>query len=728
MTALITTVLGTALGGLLVWQVYITKRKKLPFIQKAADSAELPFIQKAAGSAELPFIQKAADSTELPFIQKAADSAELPFVQKAPGSAELPFVQKAADSAELPFVQKAADSAELPFVQKAPGSAELPFIQKAADSAELPFVQKLADSAESLTPVEKNLAAVDCQWVKTLNVEEKPVAAHPPVQIPTSEKLLDVQPALVSSEEEWHQLWPVMQKELSVFPVLGLDCEWVSVKGQVSAVSLLQMASYSGRCVLVRLLPFRGNQQAFPLSLMEVLRDPHVLKVGVGCYEDGKRLTHDYGLSLTSTLDLRYLALRERQATVSNGLSLKSLAADLLNISLDKSLELRCSDWEADELTMEQMTYAARDAQVSVALFFHLLGFQHESRPSSSFEELASCCQGLVDMPFRGRGDGDDGSAEKERKRKMKRAPSSTESPESGDQQVPDLRKKTKRKQLGYSTRKSPLYDNCFLYAPDGEPLCTCDKKKAKWYLNRGIAVLQSEDPFVVKLLFEPSGRPDSRQDYYLTVKENLCVVCGKVDSYIRKNVVPHEYRRHFPMEMKDHNSHDILLLCTSCHAASNVHDGFLKQQLAEEYAAPQGCEEVVRLHEDHDRRRVRSAARALVTAGDGLPKQRREELQAVIMEFFNVSQLQDLSQEMLQQAADLETRIFNKAFVPHGLRVVQAHAEQGLRGLMHLERRWRQHFLTSMKPRHLPPLWSIDHNHHKLIRKYGEDVSIELN
>lgn len=46
--------------------------------------------------------------------------------------------------------------------------------------------------------------------------------------------------------------------------------------------------------------------------------------------------------------------------------------------------------------------------------------------------------------------------------------------------------------------------------------------------------VLQSEDPFVVRLLFEPSGRPDSQQDYYLTAKENLCVVCGKVDSYIR--------------------------------------------------------------------------------------------------------------------------------------------------------------------------------------------------
>lgn len=47
-------------------------------------------------------------------------------------------------------------------------------------------------------------------------------------------------------------------------------------------------------------------------------------------------------------------------------------------------------------------------------------------------------------------------------------------------------------------------------------------------------AVLQSEDPFVVRLLFEPSGRPDSQQDYYLTAKDNLCVVCGKADSCIR--------------------------------------------------------------------------------------------------------------------------------------------------------------------------------------------------
>ncbi|XP_022606744.1 exonuclease 3'-5' domain-containing protein 2 isoform X2 [Seriola dumerili] len=633
LTAVITTVLGATLGGLLVWRVYRTRRKRLPSIQKVADPVEAPHP-----------------------VEKEFTAAEYQYIQP----------------------------------------------------------QNL---------VEKEFKAVECQTAQL----------PPPVQIPSSEQLLGVKPVMVSSEEEWQQLWPLMQKELSVFPVLGLDCEWVSVKGQVSAVSLLQMASYSGLCVLVRLLPFRSGQQAFPLSLIEVLRDPHVLKVGVGCYEDGKRLTRDYGLSLTCTVDLRYLALRQRQATVNNGLSLKSLAADLLNVSLDKSLELRCSDWEADQLTLEQMTYAARDAQVSIALFLHLLGLRSDAGPASSsgssYSELAARCQGLVDVPFRGRGDGDDRAADGERRRRTRKPPT-YESPESGDQQVPDPRKNNKRKPLGvgYSARKSPLYDNCFLHAPDGQPLCTCDKKKAKWYLDKGIGVLQSEEPFVVRLLFEPSGRPDSQQDYYLTAKENLCVVCGKADSYIRKNIVPHEYRRHFPTEMKDHNSHDILLLCTSCHAASNVHDSFLKQQLAEEFAAPQGCEEGVRLLEDSDRRRVRSAARALLTAGDGLPEQRREELQVLIKSFLNMNERQELTDEALQQAAGLETRIFNEAYVPHGLKVVRAHAEQGLLGLMDLERRWRQHFLTAMHPRHLPPLWSVDHNHSKFLRKYGEDLPIKLN
>ncbi|XP_030212724.1 exonuclease 3'-5' domain-containing protein 2 isoform X1 [Gadus morhua] len=594
-----------------------------------------------------------------------------------------------------------------------------------------------------------------------------PTPPPPTPALPSPEQLLRVAPVVVGSEDEWERAWPALQKDLAVFPVLGLDCEWVkkrgvSVKGRTSMVSLLQMASYSGRCVLVRMLSLRGGgARSIPLSLMEVLRDPHVLKVGVGCYEDAKRLIRDHGLAVGCTVDLRYLVLR-RKVLLNNGMSLKSLASDLLGVSLDKSLALRCSDWEAKKLTADQVRYAAGDAQVSVALFFHLLGLGGDSSPSpcssispspsspaylstgtAPYARLAAQCQGLVDVPFReGRGSGR-GAAEGDENTPFRgggdgggdRRPRrlAFEGPEAGDQQVPDPRRNQKRKPLGvgYFARKSPLYDNCFLYAPDGEPLCTCDKKKAKWYLDKGLGVLESQDPFVVRLLFEPAGRPESKQDYYLTAKENLCVVCGKEDSYIRKNIVPHEYRRHFPAELKDHNSHDILLLCTACHAASNVHDGSLKQLLAEEHGAPQGCEEGVRVLEDSDRRRVRSAARALLTAGDALPQRRRSELQGLIQDFLEPDGRTDggeLTSEDLQYAAELETRIFNASYVPHGLKVVRAQAGGGgggLRGLMELERRWRQHFLSSMRPRHLPPLWAVDHNHRKLRHKYGEDLPV---
>ncbi len=72
--------------------------------------------------------------------------------------------------------------------------------------------------------------------------------------------------------------------------------------------------------------------------------------------------------------------------------------------------------------------------------------------------------------------------------------------------------------------------------------------------------------------------------------------------------------------------------------------------------------------------------------------------------------------------------RIFNESYVPHGQKVVQVYAERGLQGLMDLECCWRQHFLASMQPRHLPPLWSVKHNHDKYLRKYGEDLQIQLN
>ncbi|XP_075047867.1 exonuclease 3'-5' domain-containing protein 2 [Mixophyes fleayi] len=533
------------------------------------------------------------------------------------------------------------------------------------------------------------------------------------------EKILGADIKIVSTIEEWEAAWPLLKKDLDEFPVLGMDCEWLSLEGRANPISLLQMASHSGFCILVRLPHLVIADCTIPKTLLTLLANSNILKVGVGCWEDASKLMNDFGLSVKGIVDIRYLAMRHRRDIFQNSLSLKSLSETILCYPLDKSFQLRCSNWDAEKFTQDQVLYAARDAQVSVALFLQLLGF-FSPEPPTPWEYFLGKCQGLIDAPFKGKGviNGDLNGGPKKKKE------DSSEQASHNSQGNKDPRR-TKKKPLGvgYSVRKSPLYDNCFLHAPDGQPLCTCDRKKAQWYLDKGIGDLVSSDPFVVRLRFEPSGRPESNVDYYLTVKENLCVVCGKRESYIRKNIVPHEYRRHFPIQMKDHNSHDVLLLCTSCHAVTNYYDSNLKQKLAVEFSAPIGCEEGVRMLEDPIRRQVRSAGRALLSATK-LPESRREELLSEVRAFFSS---ENVTEETLNEAANLETRICNETYIPHGLKVVQCFAKDGLKTLMELEKRWRQHFLDNMQPKFLPQQWSVDHNHSKLLKKYGEDLPIQL-
>ena len=60
-----------------------------------------------------------------------------------------------------------------------------------------------------------------------------------------------------------------------------------------------------------------------------------------------------------------------------------------------------------------------------------------------------------------------------------------------------------------HCVRKTPLYHNATLEAPDGALLCVCDIKKARWYIEKELGVLVQEEPLRVRLNFEPSGRPE---------------------------------------------------------------------------------------------------------------------------------------------------------------------------------------------------------------------------
>lgn len=45
--------------------------------------------------------------------------------------------------------------------------------------------------------------------------------------------------------------------DCQTYPVLGFDCEWVTVNGTRRPVALLQLATYTGFCALIRLNQFR---------------------------------------------------------------------------------------------------------------------------------------------------------------------------------------------------------------------------------------------------------------------------------------------------------------------------------------------------------------------------------------------------------------------------------------------------------------------------------------
>ncbi|MPC32674.1 Exonuclease 3'-5' domain-containing protein 2 [Portunus trituberculatus] len=105
---------------------------------------------------------------------------------------------------------------------------------------------------------------------------------------------------VVTSPLTWERVFPQLHREAIKDGAIGLDCEWVQVKGSRRPVALLQLATSSGLCVLVRLSHLKGITL---LNLEEFLRDDTVLKVGVGTIEDSDYLYQDYKLQTEESED-----------------------------------------------------------------------------------------------------------------------------------------------------------------------------------------------------------------------------------------------------------------------------------------------------------------------------------------------------------------------------------------------------------------------------------------
>lgn len=382
------------------------------------------------------------------------------------------------------------------------------------------------------------------------------------------------------------------------FKVIGFDCEWITVGGTRRPVALLQLSSHKGLCALFRLCCIKQ----IPKDLRELLEDDAVLKVGVAPQDDAMKLSHDFGVGVASTFDLRYMAVMAGHQAEGLG----KLSQTHLNTMLDKNWRLACSNWEAPQLDSAQLNYAANDALAAVAIF-QKLSKDLEPRTfwdwrAPKFEQLRPKIEPFLDVDFT---KGFVAGLGKTLSTSTPTHPLTSKSKHKRNKKHQQPQQQQQIRNLG--TQSKAFYDNCVLEAPDGELLCTIDRRKASWYLNQNLGTQVSEQPFTVRLNFEPAGRAVGDVGrYYQTPKENQCVVCGRRDAYIRKNVVPREYRKHFPVVMKSHTSHDILLLCPSCHQLSNISDNKIRNKLSITCEAPFGHGEgVSKYHDDQQLRLV---------------------------------------------------------------------------------------------------------------------------
>lgn len=143
-------------------------------------------------------------------------------------------------------------------------------------------------------------------------------------------------------------------------PILGFDTEtrpsFQRGKG-MNKVALLQVSTQD-TCFL-----FRLNQIGMPPSILRLLTDKKVVKVGISWHDDLMQLRRRKDFTPGTFFDLQ----KEVRKLGIEDMSLQKLYANFFGQKISKSQRL--TNWEADNLGEGQQMYAAIDAWACVMLY-----------------------------------------------------------------------------------------------------------------------------------------------------------------------------------------------------------------------------------------------------------------------------------------------------------------------------------------------------------------------
>lgn len=152
------------------------------------------------------------------------------------------------------------------------------------------------------------------------------------------------------------------EKILASQQIIGFDTETRPsfTKGVVYSLSLLQLATESAG------LLFRVQMCPLSPTIISILQDPKVLKIGAAVRDDIRALAKVSPFAAAGFVDLQTIVgrwgIEER--------SVRKLAAIILDFKVSKAQRL--SNWEATHLTAAQADYAAMDAWVCREIYMRL--------------------------------------------------------------------------------------------------------------------------------------------------------------------------------------------------------------------------------------------------------------------------------------------------------------------------------------------------------------------
>jgi ribonuclease D len=141
--------------------------------------------------------------------------------------------------------------------------------------------------------------------------------------------------------------------DLNLGPVVAVDTETMGLNPFRDRLCLVQLSGGDGNCELVKIA---AHAPAAP-NLKRLLEDPAVLKLFHFARFDIGMLKHWLGIECRPLYCTKIASRLVRTFTDRHGL--KDLCKDLLGIDVSK--QQQSSDWGAEELSPEQLRYAAGD-------------------------------------------------------------------------------------------------------------------------------------------------------------------------------------------------------------------------------------------------------------------------------------------------------------------------------------------------------------------------------